>query len=146
MSLLRVVALGLVVVSAACASPRGGESERHRDLSGTAWQLVEIQSMDGTTLQPDESAKYTLTFGGEGHLAARIDCNRGAGTWKATPAGELTLGPLATTRAMCPPHSLHDRFVRDLGYVRSYVTEDGRLFLSLMADGGIYVFEPLPPA
>jgi hypothetical protein len=27
--------------------------------------------------------------------------------------------------------------------IRSYVTKDGHLFLSLMADGGIYEFEPV---
>jgi para-nitrobenzyl esterase len=53
-------------------------------------------------------------------------------------------GPLALTRAMCPPGSMHDRVVRDWEYVRSYVLEDGHLFLSLMADGGIYEYEPLP--
>jgi para-nitrobenzyl esterase len=39
---------------------------------------------------------------------------------------------------------LQRRFVRDLDFVRSYVVRDGHLFLSLMADGGIYQFEPIP--
>jgi len=43
---------------------------------------------------------------------------------------------------MCPPGSLHDQIVKQLPHVRSYVMKDGRLFLSLMADGGIYEFEP----
>jgi para-nitrobenzyl esterase len=43
---------------------------------------------------------------------------------------------------MCPPGLLHDRIAKDLGFVRSYVMKDGHLFLSLMADGGIYEFEP----
>jgi membrane-bound inhibitor of C-type lysozyme len=47
---------------------------------------------------------------------------------------------------MCPPGSLNDRIARDLGYVRSYVMKDGHLFLSLMADGGIYEFEPVAGA
>jgi hypothetical protein len=47
------------------------------------------------------------------------------------------------TRAMCPPISLHDLIVRDWEYVRSYIIKDGHLFLSLMADGGIYKFEPV---
>jgi hypothetical protein len=38
--------------------------------------------------------------------------------------------------------SLHDRIARDWKFVRSYTLKDGRLFLSLMADGGIYEFEP----
>lgn len=81
----------------------------------------------------------------DGSLTARIDCNRGRGTWKSAAPGQVELGPLALTRAMCPPGSLHDRIVRHLPIVRSYVVRDGRLFLSLMADGGIYEFEPSVP-
>jgi para-nitrobenzyl esterase len=33
--------------------------------------------------------------------------------------------------------------VQQLPNVRSYLIKDGRLFLSLMADGGIYELEPL---
>jgi para-nitrobenzyl esterase len=47
---------------------------------------------------------------------------------------------------MCPPESLHDHIVRQWGFVRSYVIEAGRLFLSLMADGGTYEFEPAQAA
>ena len=53
---------------------------------------------------------------------------------------------MALTRAMCPPGSLHDRIARDWTNIRSYTVKDGRLFLSLMADGGIYEFEPLSVA
>jgi para-nitrobenzyl esterase len=55
---------------------------------------------------------------------------------------ELLLGPLALTRAKCPDGSLHDHIVKQWSYIRSYVIKDGHLFLSLMADGGIYEFEP----
>ena len=37
---------------------------------------------------------------------------------------------------------MHDQILRQLPYVRSYIIKDGHLFLSLMADGGIYEFEP----
>ena len=30
----------------------------------------------------------------------------------------------------------------EVGFVRSYLLKDGRLYLSLMADGGIYAWEP----
>jgi para-nitrobenzyl esterase len=50
---------------------------------------------------------------------------------------------MALTRAMCPPGSLHDQIVKQWGNIRSFVIRDGRLFLSLMADGGIYEFEPV---
>jgi len=37
---------------------------------------------------------------------------------------------------------LHDQLVKHWPYVRSYLIKGGRLYLSLMADGGIYEFEP----
>ena len=113
-------------------------------LSGTSWQLVRIQSMDDKVATPTDRSKYTMTFGADGRVNMRVDCNRGSGTWKSAEASQLVFGPMAMTRAMCPPGSLHDRIVKDMPYVRSYVIKDGHLFLSLMADGGIYELEPLP--
>lgn len=112
-------------------------------LAGTSWQLVGFQGSDGTTLTPDDRAKYTIEFGDGGQLTARVDCNRGRGTWKSSGSSQLQFGPLALTRAKCPPGSLHDHIVKQWSYIRSYVTKDGHLFLSLMADGGIYEFEPV---
>jgi para-nitrobenzyl esterase len=76
-------------------------------------------------------------------VAARIDCNRGRGTWKSSGSSEISFGPLAVTRAMCPPGSLHDQIVKQWDNIRSYVIRDTHLFLALMADGGIYEFEPI---
>jgi hypothetical protein len=42
----------------------------------------------------------------------------------------------------CPPGSHDQKMMRELPYVRSYLLKDGRLFMSLMADGGIYVWLP----
>ena len=110
-------------------------------LVGPVWRLVEFRGGDDTRLTPDEPAKYTLEFKGDGGLIARIDCNRGRGTWKST-GPSLELGPLALTRVACPPESMHDRIVKHWPYIRSYVLKGGHLHLSLMADGGIYEFEP----
>jgi para-nitrobenzyl esterase len=73
----------------------------------------------------------------------RIDCNRGRGTWMSKGTGNIEFGPLALTRALCPPESLHDRIVRQSSSVRSYLIKDGHLFLGLIADGGAYEFAPL---
>ncbi len=112
-------------------------------LGGTSWQLVKFQGSDDTTLTPDDRAKYTVEFGAAGQLTARVDCNRGRGTWKSAGANQVQFGPLALTRAKCPAGSLHDHIVKQWTYIRSYVTREGHLFLSLMADGGIYEFEPM---
>jgi len=113
------------------------------ELGGTSWQLVKFQGGDNTILFPDDSVKYTISFGKDGRVSVRIDCNCGDSIWKSSWAKQLEFGPLALTRAMCPPGFLHDRITKDWGYVRSYIMKDGHLFLSLMADGGIYEFEPM---
>jgi para-nitrobenzyl esterase len=112
-------------------------------LGGTSWQLVKFQGSDEKTLTPDDKAKYTITFETDGRVSARIDCNRGRGTWSSSGPNQLKFGPLALTRAMCPPGSLHDRIAKDWEFVRSYTIRNGHLFLALMADGGIYEFEPI---
>ena len=58
--------------------------------------------------------------------------------------GKLEFGPMATTCAICLPGSLYDLVMCDLPSFRSYMLKDGKLFLALMVDGGIYEFEPLP--
>ncbi|MGH7182746.1 MAG: META domain-containing protein [Nitrospiraceae bacterium] len=115
-------------------------------LGGTSWQLVKFQGSDDTILVPDDKTKYTIAFAADGELTVRIDCNRGRGTWKLSGPGQLQFGQLALTRALCPPGSLHDRIVRHWEFVRSYFIKDDHLFLSLMADGGVYEFEPIAGA
>ncbi len=129
--------LGTILLLAACAAvaPTPSQSAK-RNLIGTSWQLVKFQGSDDKT-------KYTIQFSTDVVLGARIDCNRGRGTWKSSGASQLQLGPLALTRAMCPPGSLHDQIVKHWDFIRSYIIKNDHLFLSLMADGGIYEFEPI---
>src|SRR5262245_37029807 len=120
------------------------------ELGGTSWQLVKFQGGNDETLTPDDKAKYTIAFGTDGRVTARIDCNRGSGTWKSSGPNQIQFSPLALTRAMCPPGSLHDQIAKNWSAVRSYIIKEGHLFLSLMADAGIYEYEPIgetnPPA
>jgi para-nitrobenzyl esterase len=111
-------------------------------LGGTSWQLVKFQGGDGAVATPEVRSNYTIAFMADGTVNMRIDCNRGRGGWKSAGPGQLEFGPMAITRAQCPPGSLHDHIVKRWPYVRSYVIKDRRLYLSLMADGGIYEFEP----
>jgi para-nitrobenzyl esterase len=136
-----VIVFGLVL--AACKAPdRTQPPSTVSQLADTSWQLVKFQGGDETTLVPDDKTKYTIRFAADGGLMARIDCNRGRGTWRSSGPNQIQFGQLALTRAMCPPGSLHDRIVKHWELIRAYILKDGRLFLSLMADGGIYEFEP----
>lgn len=129
-------------IAPAPASPGG--------LTGTSWRLVEVQSMDDAqgTSKVGERV-YEIDFGADGRAALKLDCNRGGTSYTVVPAsepgaGSVTFGPAALTRAMCPPGSLDTKIARDLQYVRGYRVAGDTLSLSLMADGGIYVWKRVP--
>jgi len=111
------------------------------ELAGTSWQLLNITSMDDRVDVPDSPAKYTIQFRPDGTAQIVADCNRGSGTWISESAGRLQFGPLASTRALCPPGSLSERYLAQFEWVRSYVLDGGHLFLATMADGSIIEFE-----
>ncbi len=142
-----------LALSVACSSvpdhgtvddTRPADSATDDGLAGTSWRLVRILATDDRVYTPDERSKYTIAFAADGQVELRADCNRGQGSWSEPAPGQLRFGRLVTTRVMCPPQSLSDRFIRDLGDVRSYLFRGGRLYLSLMADGGVFEFEPMP--
>ena len=85
----------------------------------------------------------------DGTVSMRLDCNRATGSWSAEPAadgisGQFEFGQLAGTRALCPPPNLDERILRDAEFVRGYLLRGGHLYLSLLADAGIYVWAPAP--
>jgi heat shock protein HslJ/membrane-bound inhibitor of C-type lysozyme len=138
---------GTLLILAACATFAQAPSQSAPPgLGGTSWQLVKFQGSDDKTLTPADRGKYTIAFAADGRVAVRIDCNRGSGSWTSSGAGQVQVGPLALTRAFCQPAPLTDRLAKDWDLVRSYVFKDNHLFLSLMADGGIYEFEPFSVA
>jgi len=116
-----------------------------RELAGTSWQLVKIMSMDDRDYEPDDTSKYTLAFRTEGTAAVLADCNRGTGTWISESASQLQFGPIAATKALCPPGSLSEKYMAQLPWVRSYTMGDGHLFLTTMADGSIIELKPMEP-
>jgi heat shock protein HslJ len=119
-------------------------------LAGSQWRLVQILSMDDAvgSARPTDPSRYTLQLGSDGKASLRLDCNRGTASWSAQASaepssGSFRFGPLATTRAYCPPPSLSQRLAAQIPYVRSYLIRNGHLHLALMADGGILEWEPL---
>lgn len=147
-SCLLVFALAISASLTSCTTTVSRESA---SLAGTNWELVAIQSLDTAqgAHRIASPERFTAGFSADGRVNFRLDCNRGTATWEVTPSatgasGRLQFGPIATTRAMCPPPHIDERVVRDLAYVRSYLLKDGKLYMSLLADGGIYEWRPAP--
>ena len=146
-----IVWIGIsLVINPAFANESVSKSLANKELNGTHWQLVEFQSMDDATgiLRPKDPTLYTMNLNSDGTVNMKLNCNRAHGNWSFNPSsngdsGQFTFGPLAVTRAMCLPPSMDGHIVAQAQYIRSYLLKDGRLYLSLMADGGIYVWEPI---
>jgi hypothetical protein len=113
---------------------------------------VEFQSMDDAigAIRPDNPADYTLSLQADGTASLKLDCNSATGSWSAEPAGDgasgsFSFGPLAATMAICPEPTMGERIAADAAYVRGYLLRGERLYLSLMADAGIYAWQRESP-
>ena len=115
----------------------GGAPATGDQLSGTTWHWLSTQTPTEKLAAPDPK-NYVLSFGADGRIAGKADCNRMMGSYQATDT-QLTFGGMATTRMACPPGSLGERFARDLGFVRNYrfQTPD-TLRMDMQADGGTF--------
>nr|WP_314464933.1 META domain-containing protein [uncultured Novosphingobium sp.] len=130
------------------AGPAPTPSASPAVLAGTSWQLVQFQSSDDAqgTSTPGEGRSYTLEFAADGALGMQLDCNRGRATYSAAPSGEggtLSIGPVASTRALCPQPDIGQTLAARLPDVASYTLRGGHLFLALKMDGGIFELAPL---
>ena len=132
----------LVFLPALSVASTDTAAEKTSELAGTAWNLVKIMSMDDTVYEPNHRARYRLDFNRDGSVAILADCNRGMGSWTSESRGQLQFGPIASTKALCPPESLSEKYLAQFEWVRSYTMKDGHLFLATMADGSIIEFEP----
>ncbi len=122
-------------------------------LADSAWELVAFLSMDDAIgrVTPPADVRYTLALQADGTVQMRLNCNRGNSTWQAVLGaderrGQFTFGVVASTKMLCPPPHMDAQLARDLKYVRSFVMQEDRLYLSLFADGGTYEFRPLGDA
>ena len=144
---LLVTTLAFAAVAIASTTTSSGPTlsgaQNSNELAGTSWKLVKLQTGDETTLVPDDGSKYTVTFGRDGRISARVDCNRASSTWKSSGGNQLQFGSWSRTSAKCAQGSLHDKIVNEGANVRSYSIKNGHLFLSGMAAGGYYELEPL---
>jgi heat shock protein HslJ len=144
MLVLASLAITSASISSALTFPTGQKSGTGNPLTGTSWQLVKFQGPDESIYAPDDKSKYTIRFGSDGRVVARVDCNRASSTWRVTSKNELQFGSWSRTSAKCGPKSLHDQIVNEGGAVRTFTIRDGHLFLSGMKAGGYYELEPMP--
>jgi len=124
-----------------CTTVDDGGGGTGGPLAGTTWRLAELQA-NGETVRPADTSRYTMELMADGSAAFQLDCNRGAGKWSSTGAGKIGFGPLAMTRAMCPPGSFDTRIAADLGDVNGYALVGDRLTLTRASGGSLVWVRP----
>lgn len=141
---LRAIALLFPLVGSACtAAERGGpsvplvppirtaEAESLAALAGRQWVLREWRAGERAAVKPAVTLTYT-----EGRFAGRAGCNRFTANAKpGATAGALTIGPIGTTRMICPEPvmEIESRFLTAFGRVKHW---------ALMPSGDLAVTYP----
>ena len=107
-------------------------------LTEITWQWTSFTDPLQAFDLPDPE-NYTIEFGEDGVVQIKADCNMASCSYNLENSRiTITIGPM--TQAACPPGSLSDQFIQDLGFVRIYFFQGDNLFLDLMADGGTMMF------
>lgn len=119
-----------------------GNTEAKR-LVGITWHWQGTLMNDDSWFVPDDPRRYTVQFSQSGRVAVRADCNRGTGTYRLR-GRELTMSPLAVTKAACPPGSLEGRFLAQLNGVASFLWIGNILGLEIKYDSGTMRFSQAP--
>ncbi len=114
------------------ASAEGG-------ITGVVWKWQQTRLGNGQTAVPDDPTRYTIAFQPDGKLYIRADCNRVGGNYTINNTS-LTIETTHSTRAMCPPDSLDQAFLRHLNAAAIYFMRQGALFIDLQADSGAMEF------
>lgn len=116
------------------------------DLDGAVWVLSHFDSDEPAPAEPE----VTLQLVGD-QLVGAAGCNRYFTHPRVGQApGDVTIGPVGSTRMMCPEESMHveQRYLAALSRVTKFGFRAGQLALTWSDAGGVHalLFERRPPS
>lgn len=120
--------------------------EMAHPLAGPTWRLTDIDTSGSSTrLTPALSERHTVMFEDGGRAVIQLDCNRGNASWSAerpasSGSGAITIGPVGSTKMLCPQPSFGDQMASGLAGAERYsLLLDGRR-LVIEAEGIAFTF------
>ena len=126
-SILFLLAVLLVAVN---SDSRAGGMPDPENITGEVWKWHQTLYNNDQKYVPSDPSHYTVTFNPDGTINIRADCNRGGGTF-STEGKRISIEVTHTTRAMCPPESLEQTFIKDLDASNIFFFSDGNLYIDL---------------
>lgn len=122
------IIVAAATVAIACCHCKS-KSRAAKPLTGTQWTLVRLMGID-VAAEPDT---FNVTFAEDGGISGVGACNRLMGSYALQEKGRIEIGPLASTRMMCPDMERETQFFGVLEGTTSYEI-DGKMLL-LFRDG-----------
>jgi len=137
-----LLCIALIGCGGMAPSVENGRSTDPRLILNKTWQWEStITPVEKITVTAPE--RYTILLTDDGKVKAKFDCNGGGGNYRISE-GELSFGPLLSTRMACPEDSMDAAFMKDLQRVASFFIKDGFLYLELPYDSGTMKFKAAP--
>ena len=79
-------------------------------LAGTSWDVIAYNNGRGGVVSVIIGTELTAVFGQDGSLTGSAGCNTYTGSYESDGDGNISIGPLATTRMMCSdPEGIMDQ-------------------------------------
>ena len=111
----------------------------HDGIQGTGtWLLQVFELDDGSSVTVDPS-RHTATFGPEGQLNLRVDCNVCNGSYEQNGSSLAVDELMACTLAACPPGSLERDYLAAIASAASF--EGTASELGIRYEGGTLRFQ-----
>lgn len=95
---------------------RAGEQRASASLEDTYWKLLEVAGQAART-QPGEREAYLLLL--DGLASGSSGCNKLTGRYVLGTRGQLSIGPLASTRMACAPQVMAQESALHAAYART---------------------------
>jgi heat shock protein HslJ len=104
------------------------------DLVGSKWVLTQLTQSEQVPTEPEVTLLFEST-----RVSGSGGCNRFFAQVQGGAPGELTIGPLGSTRRACPEADmdLEQRYFKLLGRAMKYGFFPGRLVLTVRDNGGL---------
>lgn len=129
----------LVMLGGAACTPSNTEGPT---LTGTTWELQQIQLNDGQQFVADPPQNYTAEFSENGELFVQADCNQASGSYTVENENLISITAEASTLAACPEGSISEEYLRFLNNANSFFFQDGDLIIEIKFDSGSLQFSP----
>lgn len=126
-----------VLLLTGCCECRSYQKRTRRPLVGTEWKLVQLE---GRAVEGGEEDSFTLLFSETGDVSGKGACNRLMGSYKAGEDRSLKIGPLGSTRMMCPGMERETQYFQMLDGVTHY-DMDGPMLMLLNEGSLVAVFQ-----